>query len=333
MTNAFDPDRDGQIARLLKLAGRRPSPNLERMQRARAAARAEWRHALKVRGRHRRLALVAMLAILAGAGGAAWMLKDRAVPVDRVEIATFQKIIGTVHVSDGAVNERAAIASTNGRVRTADRLDTAEHSGAAVRYFDGVSIRLSAETTLTLDSVSRLTLVRGSIYVDSDPQQDRNSLVVLTALGTVRHVGTQFEVRVQPGSLDVRVREGEVSIENRTARLTATAGEALLLKENRPAERRRIASSGPDWNWVTSMAAPFTLEGSTVPLFLQWVSREEGVQWEYADAATRRVADRTVLHGTIEGLTPAEALLAVLPAAGLTSKRDGDRLVISAGGG
>jgi hypothetical protein len=175
--------------------------------------------------------------------------------------------------------------------------------------------------------------ILGTVYVDSDPQQSRGSLVVATPLGTVRHVGTQFEVRLQPASLDGRVREGEVSIENRTARLTATAGEALLLREDRPIERRRIASSDPGWTWVTTMAAPFILEGATVPSFLQWVSREEGLQWEYADAAARRVADRAVLHGSIDGLTPAEALLAVLPAAGLTSKRQGDRLIISAGAG
>jgi hypothetical protein len=81
------------------------------------------------------------------------------------------------------------------------------------------------------------------------------------------------------------------------------------------------------------MAAPFTLEGSRVPVFLHWVSREEGLRWEYADAAARRVAERAVLHGSIEGLTPAETLLVVLPAAGLTSTRDGDRLLIHATGG
>jgi ferric-dicitrate binding protein FerR (iron transport regulator) len=189
------------------------------------------------------------------------------------------------------VNGPAGIAHTSTRVRISDRLDTSERSGAALRYVDGPSVRLSAETRVTLDSASRLTVVRGTVYVDSDPQLGASSLIVVTALGTVRHVGTQFEVRLQPGSLDVRVREGEVSIERRAERLTATAGEALLLRENRPVERRRIASSDPDWTWVTTMAAPFTLEGADVPAFLQWVSREEGLRWEYADAAARRVAD------------------------------------------
>lgn len=333
VTDGFDPERDNQIARLLKLAGRRPSPPVERMRRAREAARVEWRQALKARRWHW-LDLVAVAAIVAGVGGAAWILKARtAAPADRSEIAALQKVIGVVHVSDGVVNGTPGIASTSTRVRVSDRLDTSARSGAALRYFEGPSLRLSAETAVTLDSATRLTLVRGAVYVDSDLQHGGRPLVVVTPLGTVRHVGTQFEVRIEPGSLEVRVREGEVSIERSTERLTATAGEGLLVRENRPVERRRIASSDPAWAWVTTMAAPFTLEGATVPAFLQWVSREEGLRWEYADAAARRVADRAVLHGSIDGLTPAEALLAVLPAAGLTAKRDGERLIISAGSG
>ena len=36
------------------------------------------------------------------------------------------------------------------------------------------------------------------------------AVVVDTPFGTVSHVGTQFELRLQPDSLNVRVREGEV---------------------------------------------------------------------------------------------------------------------------
>ena len=53
----------------------------------------------------------------------------------------------------------------------------------------------------------------------------------------------------------------------------------------------------------------------------------------HGDAAARRVAERAVLHGSIDGLTPAETLLVVLPAAGLTSTRDGERLIIRATAG
>jgi ferric-dicitrate binding protein FerR (iron transport regulator) len=333
VTNAFDPDRDNQIARLLKLAGRRPAPGADSLVRARDAARAEWRQVLQVRARRRLLKAIVAAAIIGAVGGAAWMWAHRAAPVDRSEIATLQKVIGTVHVSEAALENPAALASTNRRIRAGDRLETTEGGGAALQFFGGPSVRLHAATAVTFESADRLKLNRGTLYVDSDPRHARRALVIVTALGTVRHLGTQFEVVLRPGSLDVRVREGEVSIESGSERLTAAAGEALRLEKDQPVERRRIGSSGPDWAWIGTMAAPFTLEGSTIPAFLQWVSREDGLRWEYADAAARRVADRAVLHGSIEGLTPAEALLAVLPAAGLTSTRDGDRLIIRAAAG
>jgi hypothetical protein len=72
----------------------------------------------------------------------------------------------------------------------------------------------------------------------------------------------------------------------------------------------------------------FTLEGATVSAFLGWVSREQGWRWKYSDAATRRVAERTVLHGSIDGPASGEGLLAVLPASGLTSTLEDDRLLV-----
>jgi hypothetical protein len=74
------------------------------------------------------------------------------------------------------------------------------------------------------------------------------------------------------------------------------------------------------------------LEGATVQTFLDWISREQGWDWEIADSTLRARAGRVVLHGSIEGLTPEEALAAVLPAAGLTYRREGARLVIEAVG-
>lgn len=333
MTNAFDPDRDNQIARLLKLAGRRPAPSADARLRARDAAQAEWRQVLKVPGRQRLLKAIVAAAIIGVVGGIAWMWAHRAAPVGRSEIATLQKVIGTVRVSQAGLEGTAEVATTNGRIRAGDRLESDERGGAALQFFGGPSIRLNAGTAVTFESGSRLHLDRGALYVDSEPRDASRSLVVITAFGSVSHLGTQFEVVLQAGSLYVRVREGEVSIESGNGRVTAAAGEALLVRADRSIERRRIATSGPGWAWIGTLATPFTLEGSTVPAFLEWVSREEGVRWEYADAAARRLADRTVLHGSIEGLTPAEALIAVLPAAGLTSTRKGDRLIIRAAAG
>ena len=74
---------------------------------------------------------------------------------------------------------------------------------------------------------------------------------------------------IRPESLDVRVREGEVSVElpSRPADLESRRSVARRARDRR-AERRQISTSGPEWAWVTTMAQPFILEGATVSAFL-----------------------------------------------------------------
>ena len=151
-----------------------------------------------------------------------------------------------------------------------------------------------------------------------------------TSFGSVRHTGTQFEVRVDESALRVRVREGSVAVEAAGQRWASRAGEGLILARSGPPERHAIAVSGPEWSWVSELAQPFRLEGATAPAFLAWVSREQGWRWEYDDPSLRTRVERIVLHGSIDGLTPEEALAAVLPTCGLTSRREGERLIVAA---
>jgi len=62
----------------------------------------------------------------------------------------------------------------------------------------------------------------------------------------------------------------------------------------------------------------------SVPAFLQWVSREHGWLWEYDDVSLRHRVERIVLHGSIDGLAPEEALAAVLPTCGLAFRMGGN---------
>jgi ferric-dicitrate binding protein FerR (iron transport regulator) len=331
--DADDPEYDDQIAHVLRLAGRRPVPSDGRVQRARDAARVEWQLTLRARGRRRWLTAAAAIAVVGIVSAATWLWTNRhaAAPIERPEIATVRTVVGAVHISDAANRlVTAGSAGTIRQLRAGDRVEVAGQSRAAFQLLDGTSVRLDADTLVTFDSAGRLEMARGGVYIDADPARRPRTLAIETPFGAVSHRGTQFELRLKRESLDVRVREGAVSVDSREGRVTSTAGEALLIRRDRPAERRAIATSGAEWAWVTTMAAPFALEGSTVPSFLEWVSREQGWRWGYADAATRRRAERAVLHGSIDGLTPEEALHAVLPAAGLTSKRDGDRLIIVA---
>lgn len=131
-------------------------------------------------------------------------------------------------------------------------------------------------------------------------------------------------------ALRVRVREGAVVVEHESARWMSRGGEALLIAPGPRMERHTTATSGPDWNWVSELAEPFQLEGATLTAFLQWASREHGWQWQFDNAATERRAGSIVLRGSIDRLTPDEAIDAVLPTCGLVARRSRERLIVSA---
>jgi len=243
--------------------------------------------------------------------------------------ATLRAVTGSVLIASAGERSRA-VSGAGMRIRAGDRLETIDGSRAAFELPGGLSVRLDRGTTALLDSASRLILERGAVYIDAGPGSGDAVLKIETSFGSVRHTGTQFEVRVDESALRVRVREGSVAVEAAGQRWASRAGEGLILARSRPPERHAIAVSGPEWSWVSELAQPFRLEGATAPAFLAWVSREQGWRWEYDNPSLRTRVERIVLHGSIEGLTPEEALAAVLPTCGLTSRRDGERLIVSA---
>lgn len=322
---------DFRIGELLKLAGPRPMPDPAHAEAARAAARAEWVRVVERRAwRVSFWRLSAAALVTAASAVTIWVgvgQPPSAGPVS--QIATVQTVTGTMFVTS-VDRARRSVSHAGTPLRTGDRIETADLARAAFALEADVSVRLDQSSSVVLDSPDRLTLERGAVYVDARIAPRGIGLRVDTPFGSVRHVGTQFEVRLRDDGLGIRVREGTVSVEQGTLRWTTRAGERLVVVRGRPPERESIETFGQDWAWIETLAPPFRLEGSTVPEFLSWAARELGLRWEYENPTIGQRADRTILHGSVDGLRPEEALAAVLPTCGLTSRRAGSRLVVSA---
>jgi ferric-dicitrate binding protein FerR (iron transport regulator) len=322
-----------EVGDLIRLAGRRPMPDEAQMSAAREAARAEWTRA--ARQRRWRLSwwsLAAAASVAIAGSGVVWFNTRTStpiipVPATRAEIATVQIVSGTLAViaPDGV---RHPVTQSGSLLRQGDRVETSDGSRAAMVLNSGLSVRIDRATSARLEGPELVTLDRGAVYVDSGTQPHRDAVRIQTRFGTVSHVGTQFEVRLDANALHVRVREGTVTLAREREQWTSRAGEALRLTQGGVAERQSIATFGSDWDWIGELAPPFTLEGAPLPRFLDWASRELGMQWEYADPRMRDRFDRIVLHGSLQALTPDEALVAVLPTCGLTSVRKDGRIIV-----
>jgi hypothetical protein len=197
----------------------------------------------------------------------------------------------------------------------------------ALRLEGGPSLRLDSGTLARLVSGSVIELTRGALYVDSDATS-ASDLLVRTVLGDVRDIGTRFQVRLEDGPLTVMVRDGSVAVTSQGRRHELARGAAVRIDADGTVERSPLAATDPAWDWVQRVAPPFAIEGRTVAQLLEWVSEETGLSIEYQDADLEAFARRTVLHGSVAELTPAQVPEVVLPSCGLEARLLESRLVI-----
>jgi ferric-dicitrate binding protein FerR (iron transport regulator) len=314
MTDTHEPDRD-QIGPLLRLAGPREAVPSERAARVKAAVHAEWRR--RTRARSQRITIGWSLGALATA--ALVLVGVRLAVRDNATVTSPQPVIATVETVSGPVFFRIGDG-----IRAGSALDTTAGGRAALRLAGGAAVRVDSGTRLQFASETTLVLDRGAVYIDSDDAADPGHLEVRTRLGVARDVGTRFEVRVDGVAVRVRVRDGLVQLTRGQQSHDAKPGEELTLDEGGSVGRRTVPAFGADWAWVAALARPFELEGRLLREFLDWICEENGWQLRFADGASERRAATTILHGSIEGLTPEEALAAVMPTTGVENQlKDG----------
>jgi len=320
---------DDGIGDLIRSAGRRPEVPDQELAALRDAARSAWRRvSAEQRGRKWRLrgayALAASVLIVLLGGW--WWLSHRA-PGVAGGVATAELASGGVSAFSGAgAADRETISpgdslSVGAVVETAGPGDGEEEAGlVALRWTGGESVRLDAGTRLRIVSPPRLELERGAVYVDSGPPETAGGdFEIATPLGTVREIGTQYEVRLQQrgDAMLVRVREGEVSVRRDGEAHSAARGEQLRLPRDGSVARTALKADDPAWLWVLEAAPPIEIEGRSLASFLNWAARETGREVRYADGALARSAETIRLHGAIEGLRPDEAVAVVLQGSGL----------------
>jgi hypothetical protein len=106
----------------------------------------------------------------------------------------------------------------------------------------------------------------------------------------------------------------------------ARAGGELTLLPDGSARRGAAAVHGPAWDWVQRAAPPLDVEGATLSTFLEWARRETGLTWRIVGPPPHPDPAAIVLHGSLAGLTPEEAIAVVLPGAGFRHRRVGGEL-------
>ena len=305
-------EQNDPLSKLIRAAGRREPVPAEARARVLAAVRSEWKGTVRRRN-VRRWSVWLSSTVAAGVMAGLLLTYFRGVPeapgVAAVAFVEGRPFSGQTALNIGAKIQPGSVVSTSAQDRVSLTL-----SG-------GQSLRLDRSSRVKFISAEQMVLEAGAIYADSNvtPGIPKTSLEIRTDAGVVRNLGTQFEVREQADGVRIRVREGTVSLEQKSGKTQAGVGEQLSAANlDAPPVRSTVPPDHPDWQWASTCAPAFELDGATLPEFLKWAAREQGLKVEFASAATREAISGVKLHGNMQGMTPQEALDSVLPASGLS---------------
>lgn len=293
-----------------------PALSPEALARIRRATEAEWR--AQTGGAPRRLwiprAAAAAVAVLAL--GAAWQFWMRgAGDTDGASMAQLARADGAGIVEVRALWRDAAL-GVGSELRSGS--DFEARGGSLLKLHGGGNVRVAPNSTFEVLSANSVRLDRGEMYVDIPPGAHADaSFVAVTGAGEFRHLGTQFAIAVVNGTTRLRVREGQVQWHAPDGDSTLPAGTEVLIDRHMNVTRGAIESTGQQWAWTEAMTPEIDIDNRPLGEFLDWFARETGRRLVVADVTTQHQIDSIRMHGSVHGLTPMQALKAVMASTSL----------------
>lgn len=302
---------EADLEELLREVGTRDEPPRTVMDEVRAAVHSEWQLTVNERRwrwrlRSWRVAAGFVVAVSIAVWGARFLSTEPTL------VATIVHSDGLLLTAAGAKDEWRARA-VGQRIAAGETVQADDRSRALVSFDAGVSVRLDHNTILEVVSDDRVILALGALYVDSPPEVPGGTAFTVQAhASSVRHIGTQYEVRTHADAVEVSVREGHVMIDHENGTSTAEAGEKIHLTAAGEITRSALSRWHSDWDWVTAAAPAFDIDKRTLSEFLTWVAGETGHQIVFATSEAEAAASHVKLRGSIAGLDLDTALTAVL---------------------
>lgn len=318
---------DASIEELLRAVGARNEPSSDAAREVMSAVHAEWLTIVQQRRRQQR---VVAWRIAAGLALAVLVstFTYRYLQPEPTPVASIAYVDGRLLASSDA--DTLEVRAAGESILVGDTVETDAHSRAAFAFADGLSLRLDHNTRVTVDTKNHITLANGAVYIDAPVSTDHsdalantppaNALVVATSAGSVRHVGTQYEVRtlvdngadVGARAMLVSVREGRVLVTGPSSSNTGEAGQVLRLSAQGELTRSELSVTDPRWQWALQAVPMFDIDDQSLATFLQWIARETGRHVVYSTPQAEAAASTVRLRGSIAGLDADSALAAVL---------------------
>ncbi len=267
------------IDELISTFGKRVMPDEQVMEKARLNVKTHWQASAKKQKRQRtRLTLMRMAASFVALAAVLFFIKGNVFNIQPVNMGKVLFAQGSVQISDDKLNWHSLELSES--IQTDSWIKTQEDSFINFALSDQSQIRLNANTTLHLDSLMQINLLKGEIYHDADTQ-NALQLVIKTPFGKVEHIGTRYAVTVNDSALIVKVRNGLVKLASDAITTTLEKGELLELNHQGQFVEKSITAYDDNWSWTKQAMSLAKINHQSLAQFVSWYAHENGleVQW------------------------------------------------------
>ena len=278
---------------------------------ARAAAyealHAHWRKNIRARRRQRIVSSLALAASVVVAAGLFWLLPGPSdEPIGNEPVA---HVLWAGSDAQGVVkgSDPSGTAIYNGLpIEVGDRIELRTGGALVLDFVNGVELRLSADTTLSIDHSDQVTLSDGALYFQSSEGLQAGTLAVVAPRARIQHIGTRYLVSVDESATKIAVRDGKIEMTGPDGRATAEGGERLVVNDEGRVQRESISVYGAEWQWVDESAPGRDWSGQSAHALIEWAAYESGRKVRYSSDAAR-IAKATEVFG-VEEVSPAAAL-------------------------
>lgn len=295
---------EDEIANILQRVGPLQSPPDEMTARVKTSVKQVWQQEVTARSRswlYRAAAAVAVVSI-----GLLFMLQQPALPAQIAHIDSNEQQLA-LSMDNISWHSTDTENISEGQFLWANGTDP-----ISITMDHGMNVRAKPGTTLQFVSRSQVTLLTGSIYLDSYDKSKDIPFEVQTPFGRVRDIGTQFMVTLDDAMWSVQVREGFVNLSDDTNHLVVTSGEVVTISATDELSKHNISSHDLSWQWTEQTRPGYDIEGKHLDEYLDWVARETGKQLHYGSDKSHQIASSTALHGSIDHFSASESLDQVL---------------------
>ena len=326
-------DEDVEINHLFNGIGERATPSAEALARAKAQSAEVWQEVVvqqrqqQLQQRQRKwrstiaIAATGLLAI-----AAVMFLRVESTASWELELAMGQLEIQQTD-ADREASSLAARTLATGTQQMLAGTQVLATENTRLHFASGAELRLAQATSVKFLAADRFELLRGRVYIDT---HNRADVTVVTSMGEIADIGTQYSVTQAPNGLDVAVRSGSAVLTTPSNRYQADADSLsagiIQVTTAGVVSQRQEPKSASRWDWIHTAAAGYS--SHEVSRVLIQIAQDLGVALHYASVGEQATLANVTYTGDLSKKEPKEALELVALSSGIHWTLDNQTLTI-----